>query len=188
MNIGSACTSKKKKSRIVSITCVFGRNSSSSQSIQWGHNRDRNMKTTAFWWLWSYCTASTVTRKKKKGRRKTFVSKKMTSVWPLWYCSLCLTHPYTHTRTRSGGVADVGTFVLWDKSCFIGTDYRFILPLQTPANITLHTNGLHQPGRDRGEEGKRTITIIALGRAHTSQGPHMSVRWLTGPAPNYTTS
>lgn len=65
------------------------------------------------------------------------------------------THTHTHWHTWSGGVADVGTFVLWDKSCFIGTDYRFILPLQTPANITLHTNGLHQPERDKGKEGNK---------------------------------
>lgn len=31
--------------------------------------------------------------------------------------------------------------------CFIGTDYCFILPLQTLANITLHTNVQHRPER-----------------------------------------
>lgn len=37
--------------------------------------------------------------------------------------------------------------MLWDKNCFTGTDYCFILPLQTLANITLHTNVQHQPER-----------------------------------------
>lgn len=59
---------------------------------------------------------------------------------------------YAHWHTWSGGLADVGTFELWDESCYIGTDCCFILPLQTPANITLHTNTLHSPKGDKGEE------------------------------------
>lgn len=79
------------------------------------------------------------------------VSRKMTSAWPHWYYSLSpIKKGGTHMHfwyTCFGGVADVGTFVLWDKNCFIGTDYCFILPLQTLANITLHTNVQHRPER-----------------------------------------
>lgn len=75
----------------------------------------------------------------------------MTSAWPHWYYSLSpIKKGGTHMHfwyTCFGGVADVGTFVLWDKNCFIGTDYCFILPLQTLANITLHTNVQHRPER-----------------------------------------
>lgn len=42
-------------------------------------------------------------------------------------------------------------FVLGDKSCFTGTDYSFILRLQTPANVTLHTNGLAARSSGEGE-------------------------------------
>lgn len=135
---------------LVNITYVSGTVLTSSQfaATETGHHQ-KNELLLCF--NGSDHVAVQLTLQEKKSSCITFVYKKMTFVWPLWFCSLSLLH--THTHTQSGGVADVGTFVLWDESCFIGTDYCFILPLQTPANITLHTNTLHTPKGDKAEEG-----------------------------------
>lgn len=64
--------------------------------------------TAAFWWLWSYCTGGTVHKRKRS--HEAFVSKAMTSVWPLWCDSLLFwcfppfpltqTHRCTHCHTH----------------------------------------------------------------------------------------
>lgn len=99
-------------------------------------------------WLLSLNELVITSEKARKRYKKTLCPEN----WPLsslFDHALSLTDTqHIHWYAWAGGVADVGTFVLWDKSCFIGTDYCFILSLQTQANISLHTNGL-TPTRER---------------------------------------
>lgn len=92
----------------------------------------------------------------KKNKKNTHTSSEAcyTPTHMVWWCCWCW-----------------HIFVLWDKSCFIGTDYSFILRLLTPANITLHTNALQRAGRDRRKEGEeRTRQWIKDGKKKKASG------------------
>ena len=132
---------------VLSATYVCRKSNYSSHSIPFSQRLEES-------WLFNFDSYDHIAQPSLCSQEKAALT--MTSGWPLML--LLLSHAHTHMRIHwhswPGAAADVGKFVLWDKSCFIGTDYGFILCLKTLANITLHTDAPHWRGESQTERVK----------------------------------